>query len=75
MKCLHCKTVYPVITFRLTAFVLKSFAQAAESTYIDPEVIRKAAYFLLRRQSSSGEFKEYGTVYSKALQVLSYRII
>ncbi|VDI44666.1 Hypothetical predicted protein [Mytilus galloprovincialis] len=52
----------------LTAFVLKSFAQAAESTYIDPEVIRKAAYFLLRRQSSSGEFKEYGTVYSKALQ-------
>ncbi|XP_071158706.1 CD109 antigen-like isoform X2 [Mytilus edulis] len=52
----------------LTAFVLKSFAQAAESTYIDPEVIRKAAYFLLRRQSSSGDFKEYGTVYSKALQ-------
>ncbi|XP_063425362.1 CD109 antigen-like [Mytilus trossulus] len=52
----------------LTAFVLKSFAQAAESTYIDPEVIRKAAYFLLRRQTSSGEFKEYGTVYSKALQ-------
>ncbi|CAC5397371.1 CD109 [Mytilus coruscus] len=52
----------------LTSFVLKSFAQAAESTYIDPEVIRKATYFLLRRQTSSGEFKEYGTVYSKALQ-------
>ncbi|XP_071165262.1 CD109 antigen-like [Mytilus edulis] len=53
----------------LTAFVVKSFAQAADLTYIDPNVIRRAVRFLVRNQNrTNGEYKEKGVVLNKGMQ-------
>ncbi|CAG2193401.1 CD109 [Mytilus edulis] len=53
----------------LTAFVVKSFAQAALLTYIDPNVMRKAVRFLINNQiKETGEYKEKGVVYQKSMQ-------
>ncbi|XP_052104443.1 CD109 antigen-like isoform X2 [Mytilus californianus] len=53
----------------LTAFVVKSFAQAADLTYIDPNVMRKAIQFLINKQDrKNGEYKEKGVVLNKGMQ-------
>ncbi|VDI72534.1 Hypothetical predicted protein [Mytilus galloprovincialis] len=55
----------------LTAFVVKSFAQAADLTYIDPNVIRRAVRFLVRNQNrTNGEYKEKGVVLNKGMQAI-----
>lgn len=49
---------------------MKSFAQAALLTYIDPNVMRKAVRFLINNQiKETGEYKEKGVVYQKSMQV------
>lgn len=49
---------------------MKSFAQAADLTYIDPNVIRRAVRFLVRNQNrTNGEYKEKGIVLNKGMQV------
>jgi hypothetical protein len=54
----------------LTAFVVKSFAQAADFTYIDPQVMKRSIRYLLKQQvKNTGEFTELGIVYHKAMQV------
>jgi CD109 antigen len=55
--------------FRLTAFVLKSFAEASEFTYIDPAVIEKGVRFILEHQKTDGSFNSTGFVHNKAMQV------
>ncbi|XP_063427336.1 C3 and PZP-like alpha-2-macroglobulin domain-containing protein 8 [Mytilus trossulus] len=53
----------------LTAFVVKSFAQAVLLTYIDPNVMRKAVSFLITNQNKqTGEYNENGVVYQKTMQ-------
>ncbi|XP_069131401.1 CD109 antigen-like [Argopecten irradians] len=52
----------------LTAFVVKTFAQAKNDTSIDPDVMEDAIRFLLRYQRSDGSFYEPGIVFHKGMQ-------
>lgn len=52
----------------LTAFVAKSFQQAAEFIDIDETVIDTAMDWLARQQQADGSFTETGTVSYKSLQ-------
>ncbi|XP_077503862.1 CD109 antigen-like isoform X3 [Amblyomma americanum] len=52
----------------LTAFVLKSFAQAAPYTVIDPKVLENATAWLVARQQSDGSFNEPGEIIYKPMQ-------
>ncbi|XP_066290647.1 CD109 antigen-like isoform X3 [Branchiostoma lanceolatum] len=52
----------------LTAFVVKSFAQAAKFTFIDPKVQAKAVRWLMNQQQSNGVFTEPGRVIHKEMQ-------
>ena len=54
---------------RLTAFVLKSFAQANDYIYIDAEVMKNAALFIIGKQNQDGSFNDTGRVYMKQIQV------
>ena len=51
----------------LTAFVLKSFAQADGLIYIDEAVLRDAADWILARQRSDGSFEPVGFVHHQEL--------
>merc|ERR1711959_77425 len=46
----------------LTAFVLKSFAQAGAHTFVDPNVLASAADFILNAQDPDGSFQMIGKV-------------
>ncbi len=52
----------------LTAFVVKSFAQAKDYIFVDDEVIKQGMQFLKEQQQSTGEFLENGEVHSSHLQ-------
>ncbi|XP_052103755.1 CD109 antigen-like [Mytilus californianus] len=52
----------------LTAFVVKSFSQAADLTFIDINVMTKAIQWLIRQQDPSGAFNEPGIVIHKEMQ-------
>ena len=50
--------------------MVKSFAQAADFTYIDPQVMNRSISYLLKQQvKSTGEFTELGIIRHKAMQV------
>lgn len=46
----------------LTAFVLKTFAQAKGLIYVDPEVISEASGWILQHQNADGSFEQIGGV-------------
>ncbi|KAL1439864.1 hypothetical protein MTO96_009696 [Rhipicephalus appendiculatus] len=52
----------------LTAFVLKSFAQASPYTVIDPKVLENATAWLVARQQGDGSFNEPGEIIYKPMQ-------
>ncbi|XP_035679836.1 CD109 antigen-like [Branchiostoma floridae] len=52
----------------LSAFVIKSFAQAVEYIYIDPKVLAKTVRWLIRQQQDNGVFSEPGRVIHKEMQ-------
>lgn len=52
----------------LTAFVAKSFHQAAKYIAIDKGIMKQALDFLARNQDVNGSFPEVGYVYQKDLQ-------
>ena len=56
--------------FRLTAFVLKSFAQASDYIFIDNEVMQKATQTLIVNQNQDGSFNNTGFVRTKYMQVI-----
>ena len=51
----------------LTAFVMKTFAQAEAFTYIDPSVIEEAAEWIERRQVTDGSFEHVGFLHHQEL--------
>ncbi len=51
----------------LTAFVLKTFAQADGLIYIDHTVLEEASEWILRRQRSDGSFEPVGFVHHQEL--------
>lgn len=58
----------PTETFRLTAFVAKSFRQASDLITIEESVIIDALQWLANHQASNGSFPEVGRVYHAEMQ-------
>ena len=58
---------YSVFCFRLTAFVLQSFAQARPWIDIDEKLIKKSSNWLLKIQDSYGCFPKVGALHNKAM--------
>nr|XP_022323516.1 CD109 antigen-like isoform X2 [Crassostrea virginica] len=52
----------------LTAFVVKSFSQAADFITIDENVVQKAVTWLVSQQNENGTFREPGRVLHKEMQ-------
>ncbi|XP_070574483.1 CD109 antigen-like [Ptychodera flava] len=52
----------------LTAFVVKSFIQAMDFIYIDPNVVVRAIIFLVEGQQTDGSFSEVGRVVDTFIQ-------
>lgn len=55
--------------FRLTAFVLKSFAQARSFIFIDPRELAAAKGWIIRQQRADGSFPAVGRILNKDIQV------
>ncbi|MEQ2217152.1 hypothetical protein XENOCAPTIV_025056 [Xenoophorus captivus] len=55
--------------YRLTAFVLKSFAQSRGFIFIDPEELRVAKSWLIKHLREDGSFPAMGRILNKDLQV------
>lgn len=55
--------------YRLTAFVLKSFAQARPHIYIDERHIQDALNWLASKQKENGCFQSSGTLLNNAMKV------
>lgn len=52
----------------LTAYVMRSFHQAAKYADIDPKVIMEGLDFLASKQAQNGSFPEYGKLFDSAHQ-------
>ncbi|KIH64670.1 a-macroglobulin complement component [Ancylostoma duodenale] len=52
----------------LTAFVVRSFAQARAFIFVDPTVLTKSIAFLNGQQMETGAFAEHGEVHHKDMQ-------
>lgn len=55
--------------FRLTAFVLKSFAQARSFIFIDPRELAAAKGWIIGQQRADGSFPAVGRILNKDIQV------
>lgn len=69
-------TYYPMslsfltfLVFRLTAFVMRTFAKAKTFIYIDPKVIKKTKSWLKQRQQENGCFQMIGTLFNNRMKV------
>ncbi|XP_059489957.1 alpha-2-macroglobulin-like protein 1 isoform X2 [Neocloeon triangulifer] len=52
----------------LTAFVVKSFAQAQKLISIDKQDLKKSTDWILKQQLENGCFRQVGTVFNKAMK-------
>nr|XP_027788032.1 C3 and PZP-like alpha-2-macroglobulin domain-containing protein 8 [Marmota flaviventris] len=55
-------------SFRLTAFVLKSFAQARSFIFIDPQELAAAKGWIIQQQGADGAFPVVGRILNKDIQ-------
>ena len=61
--------------FRLTAFVMKSFAQASKFVFIDDSVLEEAKEAIMSQSNRDGSFNEPGRVLHKDMMVNIWVII
>lgn len=47
----------------LTAYVIRYFQQASKFIYIDQDIVSKAFNFLIEKQTTNGNFAEYGQLF------------
>ena len=67
---INAKTYCCLCISRLTAYVIKSFSQAAKFVFIDKDhVMRRAISWIIKQQKTGGRFVEPGKVLEKAMQV------
>lgn len=59
---------FPLLSPRLSAFVLKCFTEADSYIHIDPNVLQRTYNWLKEHQKSNGEFWEPGRVIHSELQ-------
>ena len=64
-----------VFLFRLTAYVVRSFARAKHFVpdTVDNNVLNKAVLFILSSQNADGSFNETGMVHHSEMQVCGVR--
>jgi len=55
--------------YRLTAFVLRTYAQARRYIFVDENDIKQTRNWLLSLQNDDGCFKELGMVHHKEMKV------
>lgn len=55
--------------YRLTAFVLKSFAQSRGFIFIDPKELTAAKDWIIQHQKEDGSFPAMGRILNKDIQV------
>lgn len=58
-----------VCIYRLTAFVLKSFAQSRGFIFIDPKELTAAKEWIIQHQKEDGSFPAMGRILNKDIQV------
>ena len=58
-----------MFSYRLSAFVLKSFVQAKPYIFVDDDVIHRTIGWILKHQKPDGTFEEPGKVLHKEMQV------
>lgn len=58
----------------LTAFVIKSFAQAKKFIFIDEKDLEKSIKWIEKSQLENGCFPQRGTVFHKEMKVCSYHL-
>ena len=65
------KPLHPFSIFlhRLTAFVLKSFAQAKQYVFIDQSEITSSMHWIMSQQRADGSFPALGRLFNKEIQV------
>lgn len=66
----YLKILYLAYLHRLTAFVLKSYAQARPWIDIDNKEIKQTSDWLLKSQSKDGCFPSLGSLHNKAMKGL-----
>ncbi|XP_015766361.1 PREDICTED: ovostatin-like [Acropora digitifera] len=59
----------------LTAFVLRSFAQAQPFIFVDPAELRSIQTWITGKQQIDGCFPKHGRLFNKLLKVSYYRLI
>ena len=57
-----------LISFRLTAFVLKCFSQARDFIYIDSNQLHEAKEWILSWQKKNGAFPAVGKIWNRDTQ-------
>lgn len=62
-------SLLPTLCRRLTAFVLKSFAQARSHIFIEEKHIQDALAWLAGKQKDNGCFRSSGTLLNNAIKV------
>lgn len=67
-------SVTPVLD-RLTAFVLKSFAQAQSHIFVETSHITNALTWLSRRQMENGCFQRSGSLLNNAIKVMPFILL
>lgn len=63
------------LPIRLTAFVLKSFAQARALIFIDESHITDAFTWLSKQQKDSGCFRSSGSLFNNAMKVIFSEVL
>ena len=65
--------MFRVVFCRLTAFVVKSFAQARTfiPEYVDVQMLDQSLEWMSRQTNRDGSFKKVGEVHSSALKVIA----
>lgn len=58
-----------ICIYRLTAFVLKSFAQSRGFIFIDPKELTAAKEWIIQHQKEDGSFPAMGRILNKDIQV------
>lgn len=53
----------------LTAFVLRTFSQASKFVYVDDNVIKQAAVWVIEKQMENGCFPDYNFVFQSGMTV------
>lgn len=62
-------TGFLLISYRLTAFVVRSFFKAQSFVFIDPSVLERSTMWLVNKQKQNGCFEKSGKLFNNRMKV------